>query len=171
MSGGWSNSSPEPVILIDAEGDTVASYTYSIGNRPGHSDEKIRIDGGDDPQNWADSAVEGGTPGKPNSVNFSDEAGSGELRVTPNPFGDHTFISYNIPGASAVRIRIYDIRGRKVRNLLTDSPSSGLALWNGRDDRDSTLPRGIYIIHLEATITGKPETRTLRKTVAFAGKW
>ena len=105
-SGGWSNSSPEPVILIDADGDTVASYTYSIGNKPGHSDEKIAIDGGDGPQNWADSSVEGGTPGSPNSVGFSDNDVSGELRVTPNPFGDHTFISYNIPQVSAVKLKI-----------------------------------------------------------------
>lgn len=65
---GWSNGTPEPVILRNAYGDTVATYVYSIGNRPGRSDEKIRLEGGDGPENWADSEVDGGTPGRPNSV-------------------------------------------------------------------------------------------------------
>jgi len=63
------------------------------------------------------------------------------------------------------------MRGRKVRILLVDNRPSGLVLWDGCDDRGDTLPRGIYIIHLEATLTGKPGIRNIRKTVAFAGKW
>lgn len=66
--GGWSNSSPEPVRLVDPEGREVARYTYSLGNPPGYSDEKVELDGGDSPENWRDSVVELGTPGLPNSV-------------------------------------------------------------------------------------------------------
>ena len=66
--GGWSNSKPEPVILMDAQGDTAAFYHYTLGNTSGHSDEKIILEGGDAPENWSDSRVEGGTPGRPNSV-------------------------------------------------------------------------------------------------------
>lgn len=66
--GGWSNSSPEPVRLFDPEGREVARYTYSPGNPPGYSDEKVELDGGDSPDNWRDSVVELGTPGLPNSV-------------------------------------------------------------------------------------------------------
>jgi len=66
--GGWSNTIPEPVILMDAEGEEVARYVYSLGNPPGISDEKIRLQAGDDPTNWADSQIEGGTPGRRNSV-------------------------------------------------------------------------------------------------------
>ena len=66
--GGWSNSVSETVILIDEQGDTVAAYCYSPGNASGHSDEKILLYDADTPDNWADSLVEGGTPGRPNSV-------------------------------------------------------------------------------------------------------
>jgi len=66
--GGWSNTSPEPVRLVDPEGQEVARYVYSLGNRPGYSDEKALLDRGDRPDNWRDSRVEGGTPGLPNSV-------------------------------------------------------------------------------------------------------
>ena len=67
-SAGLSNSTAETIILLDARGDTVAVYTYSLGNAPGHSDEKIDNTGGDDSTNWADSHVLNGTPGKINSV-------------------------------------------------------------------------------------------------------
>ncbi len=67
-SGGLSNSRPETVLLINAAGDTVAAYTYTVGNAPGHSDEKILIDGSDAPGNWADSRKVHGTPGFANSV-------------------------------------------------------------------------------------------------------
>ena len=66
--GGLSNSRPERVVLIAAEGDTVAAVAYRVGNVPGHSDEKIQPGGGDAPDNWADSKWDGGTPGRVNSV-------------------------------------------------------------------------------------------------------
>lgn len=67
-SGGWSNSSPEPVIFTNAAGDTVSRYRYTLGNKPGYSDEKIDLEAGNCPECWADSRVLGGTPGAPNSV-------------------------------------------------------------------------------------------------------
>ncbi len=159
------------MILIDAKGDTAAVYTYSTGNRPGYSDEKIRATGDDSPSNWADSAVEGGTPGRSNSISTSDGAGSGELQALPNPFKDYTLISYNLPDASAVRIRVYDVAGRRVRNLLKGGSPRGSVLWDGRDDRGRPLPRGIYIIYLEAVRAGSPDVLKVRRTVAFTGRW
>jgi hypothetical protein len=67
-SGGWSNSLPERVILTNARGDTVSRYRYTLGNPQGYSDEKIDLEAGDAPANWANSRVLGGTPGAPNSV-------------------------------------------------------------------------------------------------------
>lgn len=70
--GGWSNSTAEPVILKDAEGNEITRYIYTLGNAPGHSDEKILLEGGDGLENWADSRMEGGTPGRRNSVDPSE---------------------------------------------------------------------------------------------------
>ena len=66
--GGWSNSTAESVILVDTEGNEIARFVYSLGNAPGHSEEKIILEGGDGPENWADARVEGGTPGRRNSI-------------------------------------------------------------------------------------------------------
>ncbi len=67
-SRGFSNSSAETVFLINAENEVVSQYTYSLGNQPGFSDEKIDLAGPNSPDNWADSKSLFGTPGAPNSV-------------------------------------------------------------------------------------------------------
>ena len=67
-SRGLSNSSPEQISLVDNQGHTVSSYTYSLGNPPGYSDEKIFPGGGDTTSNWADATQHHGTPGARNSV-------------------------------------------------------------------------------------------------------
>lgn len=67
-SGGFSNSTAETVVLIDAAGDTVAKYLYSLGNPDGVSDEKIDPGGDDAPANWANALPVDGTPGARNSV-------------------------------------------------------------------------------------------------------
>lgn len=85
-SGGFSNSSAETVILIDAAGDTVAKFSYSLGNPDGISDEKINLNEDDSPQNWANALRVDGTPGARNSVAPSLlDAGlaAGSLQIEP----------------------------------------------------------------------------------------
>lgn len=67
-SGGLLNSRAETVRLVDASGRLVAAYTYSPDNPSGISDEKINPAGDDSAQNWANSRVVNGTPGRINSV-------------------------------------------------------------------------------------------------------
>ncbi|RMF56828.1 MAG: hypothetical protein D6748_12550 [Calditrichaeota bacterium] len=67
-SAGLSNSTPETILLIDANLDTLQRYRYSIDNPPGHSDEKIELTPNNSPSNWANSVAEHGTPGFQNSV-------------------------------------------------------------------------------------------------------
>jgi hypothetical protein len=67
-NGGLSNSSAETVSLINANGDTVSKYTYSIDNEDGYSDEKIVPWGGDTASNWANSRRLKGSPGAWNTV-------------------------------------------------------------------------------------------------------
>jgi len=65
---GLSNSVAEWLTIRDSTGKILAEYTYSIGNKPGYSDEKINMDEIVDSLNWSDSKFEGGTPGSKNSV-------------------------------------------------------------------------------------------------------
>jgi len=65
---GLSNSSPEEVMLVSAQGDTLSRIRYSPDNGSGYSEEKIIITGQDTPENWGNSAQFMGTPGARNSL-------------------------------------------------------------------------------------------------------
>ncbi len=67
-SAGLSNSKPETVTLYRPDGRIEDEVSYSTGNIPGHSDERIDPDGPGAPDNWADSRFPLGSPGFRNSV-------------------------------------------------------------------------------------------------------
>ncbi|MBU0508861.1 lamin tail domain-containing protein [bacterium] len=67
-SRGLSNSTAETVSLISPQGQTVSSYTYTLGNEQGQSEEKILPTAGDGSSNWTEAVTLGGTPGGRNSV-------------------------------------------------------------------------------------------------------
>jgi parallel beta-helix repeat protein len=59
----------------------------------------------------------------------------------PNPFNPTTTISYTLPQAGAVQIKIYDILGREVAKLVDEQKSAGkyTVQWNG-----SNYASGVY---------------------------
>jgi hypothetical protein len=101
-SGGFSNNLAEPVILVDANGDTVARYLYSLGNPDGISDEKINLVEDDSFQNWANALRADGSPGFTNSVaprQIDGELVPSSLRISPRPLRE------NFPALISVVIR------------------------------------------------------------------
>ncbi len=63
-SYGFSNTVPETVRLYNSEGILVDSYTYTIDQPKGYSDERVFFD----KDIWENSLIFGGTPGFKNSV-------------------------------------------------------------------------------------------------------
>ncbi len=76
------------------------------------------------------------------------------LMTQPSPFAGRVKINYSVPGQPdeviLVSVFVYDIKGRKVRNLLErlQAPGSGQILWNGLASDGSALPSGVYFIRL-----------------------
>lgn len=74
----------------------------------------------------------------------------------PNPFNPATTISYSISETGdaheLVRLSIYSMRGRLVRQLVEDVQGAGThaVSWNGRDGNGFEAPSGIYFVRLEA---------------------
>ena len=64
----------------------------------------------------------------------------------PNPFNPITTISYKLPKDSHVRITIYDMMGRLVKNLLTEDQSAGhgSVKWNATNDLGESVSAGMY---------------------------
>ena len=84
----------------------------------------------------------------------------------PNPFNPSTWISFELASAAKVDLAIYDLRGRRVRDL-----SSGLAypagpnrvLWDGRDGAGRSVAAGIYIYRMRAGAYTASRRMTLLK--------
>ena len=144
---GLSNSTAEMVSLVDDQGHTVSSYTYSLGNPPGYSDEKILPRGGDDTTNWANATQHHGTPGARNSVTPPDhDLALARLYSVP-PFpqrGDSFVVGCVVRNdgqlALADTLRLFELIGALPETLLVrlwttptlplgDSASFDAPLW------------------------------------------
>jgi hypothetical protein len=72
---------------------------------------------------------------------------------SPNPFRHCTDIRYQITDdRNEIVLRIYDIRGREVRDLTKQLSVIGYqssVRWDGRDARGQSVPAGVYILRLE----------------------
>ncbi|MCB9058082.1 MAG: right-handed parallel beta-helix repeat-containing protein [Calditrichae bacterium] len=73
----------------------------------------------------------------------------------PNPFNPSTTIDFAIPyfaDGKNVRIDVYDVLGRKIKNLLNRKVKSGTLKieWMGDTATGSSAASGIYFYHVEA---------------------
>lgn len=65
----------------------------------------------------------------------------------PNPFRSSTHIAYDLPERSEIELTVYDLMGRRVKQLATGSHSAGTHQVHLSA---SSLPSGVYIVRLRA---------------------
>lgn len=70
--------------------------------------------------------------------------------AAPNPFSDRTSISFDLARAGSVELRIFDSRGRQVRDFGRLSLNAGrwTVPWDGKDQRSSAVSGGVYFYKL-----------------------
>lgn len=70
----------------------------------------------------------------------------------PNPCVRSTSIAFALPQAADVRLGVYDVRGRRVRELVatTVAPGRHTVDWTGADDDGRALANGIYFVRFDA---------------------
>jgi hypothetical protein len=75
-----------------------------------------------------------------------------ELRAAPNPFMWSTVVSFDLPRTGNVRLEVYDVSGRLVRTLVSESQPAGThaVSWDGRDDNGRRQAAGVYHYRLQA---------------------
>lgn len=64
----------------------------------------------------------------------------------PNPFSGETKISFSLPKTEDVKLEIYNIRGQKIKTLVSETKSSGTysVIWNGTNDANVLVANGVY---------------------------
>ncbi len=70
----------------------------------------------------------------------------------PNPFNSQTSISYAIPTASHVSLKIYNVLGEEVRTLVDADQQANTyqVTWDGRDAGGKQVASGVYFSTLKA---------------------
>jgi uncharacterized repeat protein (TIGR01451 family) len=70
----------------------------------------------------------------------------------PNPFNPTTEITYAIPVAGDVSLRVYDVSGKLVRTLVEGVKGGGAytASWDGKDSAGRFVASGLYFYRMEA---------------------
>ncbi|RKZ14157.1 hypothetical protein DRQ50_09470, partial [bacterium] len=83
------------------------------------------------------------------------------MRAAPNPFNGGTYLSFNNPRDGWVDLSIYDLRGRRVTELLAGQHPAGLdsVRWDGTDEGGRRLGSGVYLVRLH---TAGGETTVLK---------
>lgn len=83
--------------------------------------------------------------------------------VFPNPFVQATTLIYELPDPAPVTIDIYDVGGRRIRQLAAGPQSAGVhnVEWDGRDADGRPVPAGLYVYTFE--MPGFRRTRKLTR--------
>jgi hypothetical protein len=73
-----------------------------------------------------------------------------DLTVCPNPFNATTSLSVAMPATGWAKLRLFDLRGRRVRTLVDELVPAGRTdyVWDGRDDLGRVLSSGVYFARL-----------------------
>jgi hypothetical protein len=69
----------------------------------------------------------------------------------PNPFNPATHIQFGLPAAQQVSLKVYDLTGRQVAQLLKANLAAGVhtVIWNGTDHTGRSVSSGIYFYALQ----------------------
>lgn len=99
-------------------------------------------------------ANQGGYPAPPSAVDGSaiSAPSLAEVVSAPNPFSGVTVIRFELRQGEEARLRIFDLAGRQVKELVhrADAAGSQAVQWDGRDQNGSPLASGIYFYVVKA---------------------
>ncbi|MCP5375417.1 MAG: tetratricopeptide repeat protein [Rickettsiaceae bacterium] len=84
---------------------------------------------------------------------LADEKTNFAVENYPNPFNPSTTISYSLPSDANVKVVIYDIMGRIIKTLTSETQTSGnhQVVWDGTNLNGARVSSGIYLYRFEAT--------------------
>jgi len=83
----------------------------------------------------------------------------------PNPFNPRTTIRYNLAAPGHVKIAVYDLAGRLIRELVSSSLQAGTheTHWDGKASNGRACAAGVYFVQLKTDTTQDTDRLSLIK--------
>lgn len=74
------------------------------------------------------------------------------LRVAPSPSASTTRLMFDLPDAGDIRADVFDVSGRRVRQLVKGRLEAGSHVvgWDGLDDSGRSMAAGLFFVRLQA---------------------
>jgi hypothetical protein len=141
-------ASTEDTTLIDAGAPTSPLY-YVVAAIDSH-------------ENQSEASNELGVAGGATGIREMPSLASLSLSPNqPNPFGTTTQFVIGLPHASSVEAEVYDLSGRRVRDISLGEMGAGWqrVVFDGRNSEGQPLPSGVYFYRVHAA--GKTMTRKM----------
>jgi len=114
----------------------------------------------------ADIAVDGriAVHGPQKVISVSRPTAYGLDQNYPNPFNPSTSLTYTLKEDGSVKLRIYNIRGQLIRELIDVKQPAGqhVVEWDGLDNFGNLVPSGTYLYVLD--VNGHKFTRKMAMT-------
>ncbi len=127
-------------------------------------DEDCDEDGDDCDEDWEEEECEddGDDCDEEGAFRSQDDF---ELSAHPNPFNPTTTISYTLPQAHIVQVRVYDVLGRVVRTLVNGYQDAGThtVRWDATDQGGVPMVSGTYFYQVVAGNFVQTKTMVLLK--------
>ncbi len=88
---------------------------------------------------------------EPQDVNDNLQPNQPQFTNYPNPFNPSTTFSYNLKEDCHITLEIYNLKGQKIRSIISDYKSNGghTVTWNGKNDAGKPATSGIYFAKLK----------------------
>jgi hypothetical protein len=88
---------------------------------------------------------------KSKQTGIGDDTSRDLITVSPNPFRTAARLRFTVSRSMMVEASVFDLNGRRVEKLIqarSMMPGSYDVMWNGRDEAQNRVAKGLYFIRL-----------------------
>lgn len=131
--GNYSNADITLNAVINAaKNSTFTDYDKDDVTDPNHPDNPDNPKSRFNPDNWPTGVQEY----HPSEL---------DVKVQPNPVADLALVTFNVPGTQQVSVSLYDLHGRKVKDIYSQTLAAGKqqAAFTAH-----ALPQGMYVVRI-----------------------